>query len=102
VILANHPSVVPVTIDGLHDVLPVGSQFPRFFKRIWLAFGKPIDYSEYIDQPRSKATAQAVVDDVVEIMRTQLEGLRRLQAREINRRQFEKEYLNRESNEEFT
>lgn len=100
VILANHPQVVPVTVDGLHDVLPVGSRFPRFFKRIWLAFGRPIDYSQYIGQPRSKATAQAIVDDVVEVLRFQLEGLRRLQAREIDRKQFERWYLNRESDEE--
>lgn len=96
VILANEPTVVPVTVDGLHDVLPVGATFPRLFKRIWLAFGKPIDYSRFVGQPRSKATAQAIVDDVVEVLRFQLEGLRRLQAREINRREFERRYLNRE------
>jgi 1-acyl-sn-glycerol-3-phosphate acyltransferase len=100
VILANHPRVVPVTVDGLHDVLPVGARFPRFFKRIWLAFGRPIDYSEYIGQPRSKATAQAIVDDVVDVLRFQLEGLRQLQARRIDRKEFERRYLNRESDEE--
>jgi len=96
VILANHPTVVPVTVDGLYDVLPVGSQVPRLFKRIWLAFGKPIDYSHYHDRPRSKETAQAIVDDVIEVLRRQLAGLRRLRAGEIDRKTFERVYLNRE------
>jgi 1-acyl-sn-glycerol-3-phosphate acyltransferase len=100
VILANHPNVVPVTVDGLYDVLPVGCRLPRLFKRIWLAYGKPIDYSKYVGLPRSKETAQAIVDDVIEVLRHQLEGLRRLQAGEIDRKQFERKYLNRE--EELT
>ena len=96
VILANHPNVVPVTVDGLYDVLPVGSRVPRLFKRIWLAYGKPVDYSQYDGRPRSKETAQAIVDDVVEILRRQLAGLRRLRSGEIDRTTFEKIYLNRE------
>jgi 1-acyl-sn-glycerol-3-phosphate acyltransferase len=95
VILANQPKVVPVTIDGLYDVLPVGSTFPRLFKRIWLAFGKPIDYSHYGGQPRSKETAQEIVDDVIRILRRQLAALRQLQKGEIDRKTFER-ILNRE------
>jgi len=95
VILANQPTVVPVTVDGLYDVLPVGSTFPRLFKHIWLAFGKPIDYSRYVGQPRSKETAQEIVDDVIRILRLQLAGLRQLQRGEIDRREFER-ILNRE------
>lgn len=96
VILANRPQVVPVTVDGLYDVLPVGSRVPRLFKRIWLAFGKPIDCSSYYDRPRSKETAQAVVDEVVAVLRRQLAGLRRHRAGEIDRATFERMYLNRE------
>jgi broad specificity phosphatase PhoE len=69
--------------------------FPRLFKHIWLAFGKPIDYSHYSGQPRSKETAQEIVDDVVRILRRQLSGLRELQRGEIDRKTFEK-ILNRE------
>ncbi|MCK5489442.1 MAG: hypothetical protein KAI98_05620, partial [Gemmatimonadetes bacterium] len=65
------------------------------FKHIWLAFGKPIDYSEYIGQPRSREAAQEIVDDVIEILRRQLAGLRRLRAGEIDRKAFER-ILNRE------
>jgi len=95
VILANQPTVVPVTVDGLYDVLPVGSTFPRLFNHIWLAFGKPIDYSRYEGRPRSKEAAQEIVDDVIRILRRQLVGLRQLQRGEIDRRAFER-ILNRE------
>ena len=90
VVLANQPKVVPVTVDGLYDVLPIGSTFPRLFKRIWLAFGRPIEYSDYIGRPRSKEAAQEIVDDVTRILRTQLAGLRQLQAGEIDRKTFER------------
>ena len=95
VVLANQPKVVPVTVDGLYDVLPVGSSFPRLFKHIWLAFGKPIDYSEYIGRPRTREPAREIVDDVIEILRAQLAGLRQLQAGEIDREAFDR-ILNRE------
>ncbi len=98
VVLANQPKVVPVTVDGLYDVLPVGSTFPRLFKRIWLAFGKPIDYSDYIGRPRSKEAAQEIVDDVTRILRTQLAGLRQLQAGEIDRKTFERILKREEEN----
>jgi 1-acyl-sn-glycerol-3-phosphate acyltransferase len=87
--------VVPVTMDGLYDVLPVGATFPRLFKHIWLAFGKPIDYSDYVGRPRSKEAAQEIADDVIGILRKQLAGLRQLQAGEIDRKTFER-ILNRE------
>ena len=95
VVLANQPMVVPVTMDGLYDVLPVGATFPRLFKHIWLAFGKPIDYSDYVGRPRSKEAAQEIADDVIGILRKQLAGLRQLQAGEIDRKTFER-ILNRE------
>ncbi len=95
VILANFPHVVPVTVDGLYKVLPVGRRLPRLFKRVWLAYGRPIDYSEYVGRPRSKETAQEIVDMVVEVLRVQLAGLRRLQAGEIDREEFHR-ILNRE------
>ena len=95
VVLANQPRVVPVTLDGLYDVLPVGATFPRLFKRIWLAYGKPIDYSDYVGRPRSKEAAQEIVDDVIGILRKQLAALRQLRAGEIDRETFER-ILNRE------
>lgn len=81
VALGNHPTIVPVAIDGMDEVLPIGSRLPRLFRRVYLYFGEPVDYSDLLDRPRSKETAQLLVDRVMERVRRQREALRRLRAR---------------------
>lgn len=76
VILGTRPRVIPVAIDGMQDVLPIGSVVPRFFKRIRVAYGPPVDYSDLLDGPRSRETAQAIVDRIVEAIRAQLAAIR--------------------------
>jgi 1-acyl-sn-glycerol-3-phosphate acyltransferase len=39
-ILQTWPTVVPVCIDGMDKVLPIGSLFPRFFKQIYIYYGQ--------------------------------------------------------------
>ena len=81
VALGNHPTIVPVAIDGMDEVLPIGRRLPRLFRRVYLYFGEPVDYSDLVDRPRSKETAQLLVDRVMERVRRQREALRRLRAR---------------------
>lgn len=78
VILGNDPTVVPVTVDGMDEVLPIGRVIPRIGKRITVYFGKPIDYSEFEDAPRSKETAQRLVNRVMERLRFQRRVIERL------------------------
>jgi 1-acyl-sn-glycerol-3-phosphate acyltransferase len=78
VILGARPRVIPVAIDGMRDVLPIGSVIPRFFKRVYVSYGKPIDYSDLLSQPRSRDVAQAVADRVVDAIRRQLADIRRM------------------------
>lgn len=80
VILGTRPRVIPVAIDGMQDLLPIGSWIPRFFKRIYVSYGEPIDFSEYLDSPPCRETAQAIVDRVMESIRVQLEEIRLLRA----------------------
>ena len=75
-ILATEPRVVPVAIEGMQDVLPIGSSIPKIGKRIWIKFGEPVDYSEFIGRPRTRETAQEVVDKVMESIRALHEELR--------------------------
>jgi len=77
VILADEPVVIPVTIDGMNEVLPIGASVPRVFKRVTIVFGKPVDYSDFLGQDRSKETAQKIVDRVMNVLREQLEEIRR-------------------------
>ena len=61
-ILAARPRVVPVAIDGMNDLLPIGCHVPRIFKRLTVSFGPPLDYAEFLTWPRTRETAQALID----------------------------------------
>jgi len=76
-ILATRPRVIPVAIDGMQDVLPIGRYIPRIFKRITLSFGSPVDYTDLLAMPRTRETAQAVIDRVMTAIRVQHAELRR-------------------------
>jgi 1-acyl-sn-glycerol-3-phosphate acyltransferase len=78
--LGTGAAVVPVTIDGMDRVLPIGSVVPRVGKRVFVYFGQPIDCSDFADRPRSKETAQELVDRVMKVLRAQQRTLRRIKA----------------------
>lgn len=80
VVLSTRPKLIPVAIDGMQDVLPIGSVIPRVFKRIYVSYGEPIDYSEFRDQPRNTETAQAIVDKAMDQVRALHAEIRRLRA----------------------
>ncbi len=77
VILGSRPKVIPVAIDGMQDVLPIGAVLPRLFKRIYVAYGEPLDYADLLNKPRSRETAQEVVDRAMDAVRRKLEEIRR-------------------------
>jgi 1-acyl-sn-glycerol-3-phosphate acyltransferase len=76
IMLSARPKVIPVAIDGMEKVLPIGAHLPRIFKRIYVSYGPPVDYSDFLDKPRNKDTFQQVVDRVMEHIRVQHQDLR--------------------------
>ena len=76
VMLENRPTIVPVVIDGMDKVLPIGKFLPRVGKRIHVVFGKPFDYSHYQDMNPSKEASEAVVEELMVVLRAQLADLR--------------------------
>jgi 1-acyl-sn-glycerol-3-phosphate acyltransferase len=71
VILATKPAVVPVTIEGRDRVLPIGAKRPKLFNKLYVYYGEPIDYSDLIDQPRTRETSDQLVDRIMEALRRQ-------------------------------
>lgn len=59
-------TVIPVAIQGMNKVLPIGSKYPRFFKKIRVIYGEPVDLSEYLAMEPGKATSRVIVDTVVD------------------------------------
>ncbi len=86
VILKHQPTVIPVTIDGLDRVLPVDARWPRIFQRVYIVFGEPVDYAEYLTDTTSRAAAQQIVDHVMETLQSQLEWIQALKSGEADRR----------------
>jgi len=64
-ILATGAKVIPVLIEGMREVLPIGKAVPRVFKRIRVTYGAPVDYAEFLAMPRTRETAQALIDRVM-------------------------------------
>ena len=54
-----------------------GRYLPRIFKRIAVSFGSPVDYTDLLAMPRTRETAQAVIDRVMAAIRVQHAELRR-------------------------
>jgi len=84
VISGTQPYVVPVTIEGLDRVLPIGSRFPRIGQQISIYFGRPMSFADFEDRPRNRENAQLIVDRVMDRVRFQRRVLDRLQG--ANRR----------------
>ena len=82
-ILATRPRVIPVAIDGMQAVLPIGRYLPRIFKRIAVSFGAPVDYTDLLAMPRTRETAQAVIDRVMAAIRVQHAELRGRRRRDV-------------------
>ncbi len=69
-ILETWPTVVPVCIEGMDKVLPVGSVFPRFFKTIYVRYGRPLDLSEFKGEEKNKEISRTLVEKVMEAIRS--------------------------------
>lgn len=60
--LGTRATVIPAAIVGMSEVLSVGAWVPRFGRTIRIRFGEPIDYDDLKEEPRTKETAQDLVD----------------------------------------
>jgi 1-acyl-sn-glycerol-3-phosphate acyltransferase len=80
-VMTLFPRVIPVAIEGMRDVLPIGSHVPRVGKRVYVSYGAPIDYSEFLTSPRTREVAQALMDRVMDAIRAQQAELRLIRSR---------------------
>jgi len=57
--------VVPIYHSGMENLLPVGTVWPRIFRRLEVNIGKPIDMSDLNARPSSKETSVIVIERVM-------------------------------------
>jgi|GEM_PF-410264 1-acyl-sn-glycerol-3-phosphate acyltransferase len=58
--------VVPIYVSGMSDILPIGSRWPRFFRRLDVHVGTPVPLDDLLQQPESLETSKAIVGRVME------------------------------------
>ena len=59
--------IVPVAMIGTFEVQPTGQIWPKI-KRIAVAYGEPIDVSEYADQAKDPVVLRAITNQVMEAL----------------------------------
>lgn len=62
-------TVVPIWIDGMDKVLPVGRSWPRMGQHIRIVFGPPVDYQDLLENMNpedNKATKAAIVQRITD------------------------------------
>lgn len=64
VMLKTRPKAIPVCMDGMTGLQPVGHFWPRVFRTILLYYGKPVDLTEFYDKPVDRHSAKAAIDKV--------------------------------------
>lgn len=78
VVLQTRPTVIPVTIDGMDRILPIGRRFPRLGQRLSIYVGHPLAYDDLVAEGRSREVAQRIVDRAMRRIRRQRRVLARL------------------------
>jgi 1-acyl-sn-glycerol-3-phosphate acyltransferase len=80
VALTSGARVIPVAIDGMREVLPIGHTVPRIGKRIHVVYGAPIECPAPSTEGPSREEAQQLVDRALAAVRNQLAAIRRGEA----------------------
>ena len=60
--------VIPVAMIGTYDIQPIGQVFPRI-KRVGIAFGEPIDMSQYAGRQRDPAVLREATNLVMDSLK---------------------------------
>ncbi|MEK6712112.1 MAG: lysophospholipid acyltransferase family protein [Nitrospinota bacterium] len=68
------PVVIPMSIRGAEDVVPVGKTFPRPGATVEVKFGEPLPLDEEFAIGNSKESSQRIVDKAMGAIRGLLEG----------------------------
>jgi 1-acyl-sn-glycerol-3-phosphate acyltransferase len=61
--------VIPVSIRGTREIMPLDAKIPRMSGKVLVEFGKPLEFDRYYDRPRDRFVLRSVTDEIMyEIM----------------------------------
>ncbi|MCX5795359.1 MAG: lysophospholipid acyltransferase family protein [Elusimicrobia bacterium] len=64
VMLKTRPKAIPVCMDGMSGLQPIGHFWPRVFRTILICYGKPVDLAEFYSRPVGREAAQDAIEKV--------------------------------------
>jgi 1-acyl-sn-glycerol-3-phosphate acyltransferase len=67
------PVVVPLAVWGTNQVWPKGRRLFRWRPSIGVRYGQPLDLQPYYNSPDTKETAEAIVEEIMRAIASQLE-----------------------------
>jgi len=71
--------VIPVYMHGTYGAWPKGRKFPRFFRRLTVIYGEPIDFSGYFEKEGTKELyveiTEKIIDRIKELKKARLESV---------------------------
>jgi 1-acyl-sn-glycerol-3-phosphate acyltransferase len=63
--LEGRVPVIPVSIRGTDDVMPIEAKVPRLQGRPTIEFGRPLHFERYYDRPRDRFVLRSVTDEIM-------------------------------------
>ena len=91
IMLKTRPKAIPVCLDGMDRILPIGSFWPRIFQTIYIWYGRPTDLSEFYDQRVGREAAKGAIEKVfsnVKKMQAVLKRYRRYRQHVLSQKPF--------------
>jgi 1-acyl-sn-glycerol-3-phosphate acyltransferase len=70
----SKPVVIPTAVKGTEKALPRGKCIPRFFTRLEVIFGPPLDLSAYYAYPTAKMAAPLITERIMDAIGKLLDG----------------------------
>jgi 1-acyl-sn-glycerol-3-phosphate acyltransferase len=70
IIFENKPLVIPIRIEGLNKIMPIGCKWYYFFlpfrktKKITIRYGKPLEFADLFNQTPSTNLYQQIADKI--------------------------------------
>ncbi len=58
-------TIVPVGLIGTDAIQPVDTKMPRFFKKVVIKFGEPLDYEHYRGRENDHLALRDIADEIM-------------------------------------
>jgi len=78
-IYESRVKVIPCYHEGLREVLPVGTHFPKFGKKIRIIIGEPVNFDEFFKMENCPETWKAISEKIMEVIKELKERLHELE-----------------------